>query len=42
MLDDYPCFPGEEKAVEDFIKGKNIQLQKLPFAHAPSFFVKPL
>lgn len=41
MLDDYPCFPGEEKAVEDFIKGKNITLQKLPFSSAPSFFIKP-
>lgn len=42
MLDDYPCFPGEEKAVEDFIKGKNIALQKLPFSSSPSFFIKPL
>ena len=42
MLDDYPCFPGEEKAVEDFIRSKNIQLKKTSFSSSPSYLIKPL
>ncbi|WP_269149126.1 hypothetical protein [Helicobacter apodemus] len=40
MFDDYSIFAGETKAVDEFIKDKNLALQKLPFLHKPTFIIK--
>jgi len=40
ILDDYAVFPGENKAVEEFFKGKGVLFNKLPFAMTPSYLVK--
>jgi len=40
MLDDYPTVEGEVKAVDEFIKDKDIVIQKLSMAHIPSFIIK--
>lgn len=40
VLDDYGTFPGETKAVDDFVKNKNISIRKLPLSHSPSFIIK--
>tara|TARA_B110000444_G_C18850234_1_gene604960 strand:+ start:2569 stop:3219 length:651 start_codon:yes stop_codon:yes gene_type:complete len=41
ILDDYKVFPGETKAVDDFVIDKDIQIQQLPFSpKKPSFFIK--
>lgn len=41
ILDDYGKFPGETKAVDDFLKNKNIKILKFPFNRTPCYFVKP-
>ena len=40
MFDDYGTFPGETKAVDEFIKDKGITVKKLSISHIPSFIVK--
>jgi hypothetical protein len=41
ILDDYKVFPGETKAVDDFVKNKDIKIQQLPFSpKKPSFIIK--
>ncbi len=40
IVDDYGVFAGETKAVDDFFKDKNIQINKFPFAKTPSFIIK--
>lgn len=41
ILDDYKVFPGETKAVDDFLNNKDIQIQQLSFSpKKPSFFIK--
>ena len=40
ILDDYGTFPGETKAVDDYFKGKNIEIKKFSFATTPSFIIK--
>ena len=41
ILDDYKVFPGETKAVDDFIKNKNINIETLSFSKKrPSFIIK--
>ena len=40
ILDDYKVFPGETKAVDDFIKNKNINIETLSFSKRPSFIIK--
>lgn len=40
MLDDYATFPGETKAVDEFIKDRNLLVQKLSISHIPSYIVK--
>lgn len=40
ILDDYQVFPGETKAVDDYFKGRNIQIKKFPFAATPSYIIK--
>jgi len=40
ILDDYSVFPGETKAVDDFFKGTDVQIQKFPFAATPHYIVK--
>lgn len=39
VLDDYGAFAGTNKAVDDFFKD-NIEIKKLPYAHAISYIVK--
>jgi len=41
ILDDYGRFPGETKAVDDFLKNKNIKISKFPFSRTPCYIVKP-
>ena len=40
ILDDYGTFPGETKAVDDYFKGKNVEIKKFPFAMTPCYIVK--
>ncbi len=40
LLDDYGFFPGETQAVDDYFKGKNVKIQKFPFALSPAYIVK--
>ena len=40
MIDDYGEFPGENKAVDDYFKDKNIKIRKFPFCMTPSYVVK--
>lgn len=41
ILDDYKVFPGETKAVDDFIKNRNIKIEQLSFSKKrPSFIIK--
>jgi hypothetical protein len=39
-LDDYGVFPGETKAVDDYFRGKNIEIRKFPFCMTPCYAVK--
>jgi hypothetical protein len=41
ILDDYPTVAGATRAVDEFLAGRNVTIQKLPLAHIPSYFVKP-
>lgn len=41
ILDDYGVFPGETKAVDDYFKGRDVEIRKLPFAATPSYLIKP-
>lgn len=40
VLDDYGTVKGETKAVDQFFKDKNIQINKKPYYHIPSYIVK--
>lgn len=40
ILDDYGVFPGENKAVDDYFKDKNIKIHKFPFCMTPSYIIK--
>lgn len=40
ILDDYGIFPGETKAVDDYFKGKDIEIKKFPFAMTPCYIIK--
>lgn len=40
VLDDYRFFSGENKAVDDFFKDKNVNIQCFPFAKSPSYIIK--
>lgn len=41
ILDDYRVFPGETKAVDDFIKNKDVKVEQLSFSKKrPSFIIK--
>lgn len=40
ILDDYGTFPGETKAVDDYFKGRNIEIKKFSFAMTPCYIVK--
>jgi hypothetical protein len=40
IIDDYGVFPGETKAVDDFFKGKDVRIQRFPYAQTPCFVVK--
>ena len=37
VLDDYAKVEGETRAVDDFIKGKGLKIEKSPIYHVPSF-----
>jgi len=41
ILDDYGVFPGETKAVDDYFKGQNVVIRKMPYANTPSYIIKP-
>jgi hypothetical protein len=40
ILDDYNSFPGETKAVDQYINGKDIKINKPIFPNTPHFIVK--
>jgi hypothetical protein len=40
ILDDYAAFPGETKAVDDYLKSMHLRIQKFPFAMTPSYVIK--
>ncbi len=40
VFDDYGVFPGETKAVDEYLESHPGRLQKLPLAHIPVFIVK--
>lgn len=40
ILDDYGVWPGETKAVDEYFKGKNVNIRKLPFSMTPCYIVK--
>ena len=40
MIDNYGATHGDTKAIENFIKGKNIPLQRFPFATRPCYIIK--
>jgi hypothetical protein len=40
ILDDYGVFPGETKAVNEFIKKTKIKIQKFDFRKTPSYIIK--
>jgi hypothetical protein len=40
ILDDYGTFPGETKAVDEYFKGKDVEIKKFPFAMTPCYIVK--
>ena len=41
ILDDYEKFPGETKAIDDYFKGKNVEIKKFSFCTYPRFIIKP-
>lgn len=41
VFDDYGTFPGETKAVDEFFRGKNVEIKKLTISHKiPAYIVK--
>ncbi len=40
ILDDYGIFPGATKAVDDYLADRPERVRKLPYALAPSYFIK--
>lgn len=40
ILDDYGTFPGETKAVDDYFRGKHIEVRKFAFCMTPCYLVK--
>ncbi len=40
VFDDYGTVHGETKAVDEFFYGRNINLQKLPISHIPTYMIK--
>lgn len=40
LLDDYGKFPGETKAVDEYFKGKNIEIQSFSYVKSPSYIIK--
>jgi hypothetical protein len=40
VLDDYALIEGETRAVDEFFKGKDILIEKLPISHTPTFIRK--
>ncbi len=40
VLDDYGTFPGETKAVDDYFRGKNVEIRKFYFCMTPCYIIK--
>lgn len=40
ILDDYGTFAGETKAVDEYFKGKQVEIRKFPFCMTPCYIVK--
>jgi len=40
VFDDYGMVPGETKAVDEFLAGKDVVIEKLPISHVPAFIRK--
>lgn len=42
IFDDYATFGGETKAIDEFFKGKNVEIKKFPFILRPSYMIKKM
>jgi Macrocin-O-methyltransferase (TylF) len=40
ILDDYGTFPGETRAVDEYFRGEQVEIRKLPFCMTPCFLIK--
>ena len=40
ISDDYGIFPGENQAVDDFFKDKNVKIRKFPYCRTASYIIK--
>jgi len=40
ILDDYAVFPGETKAIDEYLRNNNVEIRKFPFARTPCYVVK--
>ena len=40
IVDDYGVFPGETKAVTEFLKSQKVSVKKFPFAMTPCYILK--
>ncbi|QIR39093.1 dTDP-6-deoxy-L-hexose 3-O-methyltransferase [Tolypothrix sp. PCC 7910] len=40
LLDNYGAFHGDTKGVDDFLKDRNIEIKKFPFATRPCYIIK--
>jgi len=40
ILDDYGVFPGETKAVNEFLRNKKIKIRKFNFRKTPTYIIK--
>tara|TARA_B100001741_G_scaffold310321_2_gene309377 strand:- start:39 stop:707 length:669 start_codon:yes stop_codon:yes gene_type:complete len=41
MMDDYGTVPGETRAIDDFLRDKNLLIEKLPISHIPAYIRIP-
>ncbi|MBF0543342.1 MAG: class I SAM-dependent methyltransferase [Candidatus Riflebacteria bacterium] len=40
LLDNYAAFHGDTKGIDDFFKGKDVQIRKFPFVTRPCYIIK--
>jgi hypothetical protein len=40
ILDDYGTWPGETQAVDEYFRGKSVEIRKVPFSMTPCYIIK--